>query len=126
MQVDQSCGTFDRRWWLIEPNVASPPNTQHLQIYSPVAFYLLLVSLTELPNFFFGKLTIGDVYVFFGDVDVVEQVIPHKVIVTLDVVLGDRVVLVQVKGHHILEGYLSLLTHLYQLLIHLHWRAPCS
>lgn len=105
--------------------MASPSDAQHLQIYSSVAFYFFLISFTELSDLFLGEFAIWDVNVFFGNIDVVEQVLSHEVVVALNIILGDRVVLVQVKGHHILEGYLSLLAHSHQLLIYFHWRAPC-
>lgn len=55
----------------------------------------------------------------------IEEVFSHVVIVTLFIVLGDGVVLIQVERDHILERNLTSLAHFYELLVHLQGRAPC-
>ena len=61
--------------------------------------------------------TIEDVHILSGDVDVVEEVIVHKVPVALVVFTGQADILVHIEGNNILKGYFASLILLNQALV---------
>ena len=74
--------------------MACPSNAQYLQIDTTVVFYFFLIVFAELRNLLSWKLPIRNVDILWGDVHMVEQVLPHVVIVTLLVIFGYGIVLI--------------------------------
>ena len=73
-----------------------------------------------------GGITIEDVYVLLLDVDVAEEVLPHKGVVALGMILGDTYVLIHVEGDDVLEGYTPGLMSSHQGTIHAEGRGACG
>ena len=94
-----------------ESNTQSDRVTQHrgAHVAVPVFFDGLLVSFTLQVEI--RRIPVQNVDVGRHDVDVLEEVGPHKVVVALWVVFGDPDVLVHVERHHVLEGEFSGLVH---------------
>lgn len=67
---------------------------------------------------------IQNVGVFWADVNVLEEVVPHEGMVTLRVVSRKAHVLIHVESLHIFEGQVSILTVLNELLVATNWGAP--
>lgn len=124
MEVYQSGDAVDRRGRLIEADMSSPSDSEDLQVDASIELNLLLVVLAELYDRFPRDLAVGDVDVLSRDIDVVEQVQIHVVVVGLGVVALDRIVLVQIEGHYVLETELASLVHLHQLAVNCNWCAP--
>lgn len=81
MQVDEPGDGFLRGWGLVESNMSCSADAQDLQINPSIAINFLLIVLTVLCYFFSGHLTIWNVDIFLRDVDVIEKVVAHVVIV---------------------------------------------
>ena len=61
---------------------------------------------------------VEDVDVLRKDVDVLEEVVPHEVVVTLRMVAGQTHILVHVERFHVLERNAPLAVKFNQLLVH--------
>ena len=103
MKVDEPSGAFDGRWGLVEADMPSPTDAEYLQVDSPITLYLFLVILAVGGDLIPVDFSVRDICVLERDVDVVEEVVFHVVIVALWVFTGNRVVLIEVEGDHVLE-----------------------
>lgn len=63
----------------------------------------ILIGIAETLDAILFNSAIWNVNVFSRDVNVIEESITHKVIITLFVIFLDRIVFIQVEGNHILE-----------------------
>ena len=88
-----------------------------MYIDSSIAFYFIFVIGTEFGHFVSGDLSVWNVNVFFGNVDVVEEVRLHVIVVGFDVVVLDWIVLIQVKCHYVFERKLFFFMHSDQLFV---------
>lgn len=89
--------------------MASPTNTQDLNIDTSIGLDLLLVGITKLSDILSCYFSIRDVDVLWGDVNVLEEIVVHVVVVGVGVGGLDGVVFVQVESHHILKTELPTL-----------------
>ena len=64
--------------------------------------------------------------VFFFDVDVVKEILPHEAHITLLRVGFHRVIFIEVEGDHIFETEPFLFVHAHQFLVHLNRRGAGS
>lgn len=94
MEIHQAGDTVDRRRRLIEPDMSSPSNTQYLDIDSSISFDLFLIISTKLDHILSLDFSIRNVNIFFGYVDVIEEVIVHVVVVGLGVIILDGIVFI--------------------------------
>ena len=70
---------------LIEANVSRAANSQKLKIKSANGFDLGFVSDAKRLYFFLRKGTIGDIYLICRYIDMVKQMLVHKVVIALHV-----------------------------------------
>ena len=124
VEVDQASDTVNGRGRLVESNVTSAANAQNLNIDSSIRFDLVLIVRTKLDHTLSADLPIGNVDVFAGNVDVVEEVVIHVVIVRLGVVVPDGIVLVQVESDHLLKTQLAVFVQTHQLPVNSDGSAP--
>jgi len=68
---------------------------------------------------------VEDVHILRKDVDVLEEVVPHEIVVALRMVAGQPHVLVHVERLDVLERNSALAMKLDQFLVHSQRRAPC-
>ena len=102
--------------WFVESDVAVGTNTAHEQVNSSCCLYGFLIVLTFCLQIL--GIAIEDMDILFLDVDMAEEVVPHKAMVALGVFLGKVHVLVHVERNHVLEGDLASLIQGYQLAVH--------
>jgi hypothetical protein len=105
--------------------VSSSPDSQYLDIYPSVRLHFLLVIPAVLYHVFSLDLAIRNIDILFRDINVVEEVMVHIIVVGLCVVVLDGIVLVQIESYHILEAELAILMHEDELFIHPNWSTPC-
>jgi hypothetical protein len=74
--------------------VSGSSNSKNLKVNSSVTLDFLFIVFTKLGNFTFGNLTIRDIDVLREDIYMIEQIVPHIVIVTFDIVLCDGVIFI--------------------------------
>ena len=117
MKIDQPCDTLDGGRRLVEANMSRPPNAKQLDVDSSEGIDFFLVLETELGHIFSGNFSIWNIDVFPGDINMVEKVEVHVVVVGFRVIIGNWEILVQIEGHHILEAQTFFLVHPDQLLI---------
>ena len=63
-------------------------------------------------------IAVKDVHVFFGTVDMVEQIAVHKRVVAFGMLNGQAHVFVHIERNNVLKRYPTLLACLYQSLVH--------
>ena len=91
--------------WLIEGNMAVGANAAHEQVDTACCLNGFLVILALCLQIL--GIAIKDMDILFLDVDVAEEVVPHKRVVALGVFLGEVHILVHVERNDILELYLT-------------------
>lgn len=94
MEINQTSDTIDGRRRLVKTYMSSPANTQYLNIDSPIGFDLFLIIGAKLHHILSDYFSIRNVNVFFGYVDVIEEIVVHVIVVWLRVIIFDRVVLI--------------------------------
>jgi hypothetical protein len=99
VQEDQVGPGLSRGPGLVEPDVPAPSDPQELEVDAPGAPDRLLVGLAIPIQVVAGDGAVGDVDVLRGNVDVLEEVLPHETDVAVGAVRLHGVVLVQVEGH---------------------------
>ncbi len=67
--------------------------------------------------------SVQDVYIFAGDVDVAEKVVPHEAVIALRMVLRQPHIFVHVESHHILKRHFPFFVQLYKASVHAQRRA---
>src|SRR5690606_17706847 len=103
-----------RRSWLVETDVPRTAYPQHLDVDPAEAGDLLFIVAAESGNTLLRQRAVGDVDLFFGYVDMVEQVLAHEPDVALQRVRLHRIVFVEVEGVNVFEAE-ALVVHLHQL-----------
>lgn len=126
VQINQPGDTVYRRRRFIKPNVPSSSNAQNLQVDSSIGLDFLFIVGTELDDSRSFDLAVRNIDVFLGDVNMIEEVVVHVVIVGFWVVFLDGVVFIQVEGNYVLETHLSIAIHADELTINSQWSITCS
>ena len=108
---------------LVECDVPVRAYSTHEQVNTAIACDLCFVFSAFL--FGVGCVSVQDIYVFWKDVDLVEEVGPHEGVVALFMVAWNATVFVHVECHDIAEGYFTFLIKLDQVSVHAKWRASC-
>lgn len=85
------------------------PNTKDLKVNSSELFDFLFIIPTELGDLASLNLSVRDVDVFSGDVDVIEEVVVHVIVVGLGVGPFDGVVLIEVERYDVFKTDFSIL-----------------
>jgi hypothetical protein len=62
--------------------------------------------------------TVEDVYVLRTDIDVREEVLPHKGVVALRVILWNTYILIHIEGHYVTEAHFTLLVEFDEVAVH--------
>ena len=65
-----------------------------------------------------GSVAVEDIHVLDRDVDVAEEIVPHKAVIALGVVDREAHILVHVESNDIAERHFTFLIKLYQTAIH--------
>ncbi len=94
MKIHQTSNAIDRRRRFIEAYVTSPADPQDLNINTSILFDLFLIISTKLYYIFSFDFSIRNIDVFLGDVNVIEEMMVHVVVVGLRVIIFDRIVFV--------------------------------
>jgi len=97
--------------------VSSSTHTEDLNVDSSIREYFFLIVRTEIDDFSSIDLSVRNVDVFFGNIDVIKKMVVHVVVVRLFIVFLNRIVLIEVECHHILETKLTLFVKSYQFTI---------
>ena len=105
----------ERRERLVERDVTVVTYATHKQVDTACCLDLSLV-LSAL-TLQILSVTVQNVYILGVDVNVLEEVVPHKRVVALGVLLGQVAVLVHIERDHVLERNLTSLVHCDQLLV---------
>ena len=105
----------ERRAWLVESDVAVRADAQHLQVNSACLLDALLVPAAVLLNVI--RHAVRHVHPTGIDVDVLEQILPHEVVVALIVFRRQTHVLVQVERGDLGEIQTLFLVHPDQLFV---------
>ena len=102
--------------WLVEGNVAIRANATHEQVDAACGFNGFLVVLALFLQIL--GIAVKDMDILFLNVDVAEEVVPHKAMVALGMIFGEVHVLIHVERNDVLERYLASLVQGYQLSVH--------
>jgi hypothetical protein len=94
--------------------VSCPSDSQNLNIDASVRLDFLFVIFTKFGDLIPFDLSVRNVDVFFQNIDVAEQILPHVVVVRLRVIVADWVVLVKIESDYIFEGEAFLFVEPYQ------------
>jgi len=86
------------------------------KVNSAVALYFFLIPCAF--GFRIFGVSVEDVYIFTGYVDMAEKVCLHECVVALFMVAGYSTVLVHVESNHILEADFTLFAQLDQIAVH--------
>ena len=100
---------------LVEGDVTVNAATAHEEIDSAVRRDLFLVTSALCLEIL--SHTVKNVDILCGNVYMIEEVVVHEVPVALVVILGKTNVFVHIEGNYVLEGNLTLLIHLDELLV---------
>ena len=65
-----------------------------------------------------GSVAVEDIHILFADVDMREEVVPHKTMVTLGVVFGQADILVHIECYHVAERHFARAVEFYQMAVH--------
>ena len=65
-----------------------------------------------------GGVAVEDMDVLWLDIDIAEEIGPHKGVVALTVFFRQADVLVHIEGDNVLEGYLAFFVHADEFLVH--------
>ena len=102
--------------WLVEGNMTVGADAAHKEVDAACGHNGLLIILAFLLEVL--GIAVEDVDVLFLDVDVAEEVVPHKRVVTLGMILGEVHILVHVERDDVLEGHLAGLVQGNQFPVH--------
>ncbi len=87
VEVNEPSAAVDGRRRFVESDVAGPSNTQDLNVDSTKRLDFLFVIFTELSYLSSFDFSIWNVDVLFGNVDMLEEVVPHVEIIWFGVVV---------------------------------------
>ena len=102
--------------WLVEGDMAIGANAAHEQVDTACCLYGLLVVLALCLQVL--GIAVKDMDILFLNVDVAEEVVPHKAMVALGMIFGEVHILVHVERDDVLERYLASLVQGNQLAVH--------
>ena len=100
------CARCKRRAGLVERDVAVRTDATHEQFDAAVALDFGFKTLAFRSNI--GSITIQDIHILGQDVDVAEEIVPHKGVVALGVVARYAAVFIHVECNHMTERNLPL------------------
>ena len=116
---------FLRTSGFVEGNVASSANSQQLEIDTSAFLYFLLEFKALRFHFLFLAVSSWNVDVLSLNIDVLEQLLLHVLVITVRRCLFHGEILVQIKGNTILKGYFSLPMPIDQDLVNKLRGRPC-
>jgi hypothetical protein len=122
VQRDQSGAALGRAARLVEAHMAGPADAQDLQVDATGLADRLLVPRAGLHDPGPRQRAVGDVDLGGGDVQMVEEVLPHEAVVALQGIGLDRPVLVEVEGRHRRERHALLAVQPHEFGIDAHGR----
>ena len=126
VQRDAPGERFAARSGFIETDVTRASDAQDLQVNAAHRINRLFVLPAMGEDLVRCDRALGDVDVFLGNVDVIEQLVCHEAAIAFRVVPLQAVVLIQVEGDDVLEAQALLLVQADQLAIKGHRGGPCG
>src|SRR5688572_2574112 len=90
---------------------------QNLQVNTASLFDLLFIILAMCLYTFFTDTPIGDMDISLVDINMVKKIYPHKTVITLQGIIGNRVIFVKIKCDNIFKTQLLLFVYTYQFSI---------
>lgn len=126
MKIDKPSDTLDRGWRFVETDVSRPADSQNLDVDASIWSDFLFITKAKIGDVSSLNFTIRDIDIFFGYIDVVEEIEVHVVIVGLRVLFRDGEVLIQVEGHNLFETQSFFFVHPDQLFVDAKRSAPCG
>ena len=115
VEINEPGATVDGRRWLVESDVSSPSNAKNLNINSAKRLDFLFIIFTELRHLSSFDFSVWNVDVLFGNVDMLEEIVPHVKIIWFRVVVQDGVIFIEIKSNHVLEWKSFFFVESYQL-----------
>ena len=106
--------------------MTSPTNSQYLNIDPSISLDLFLIIRTKLYHILSFYLSIWNVNVFFGYVDMIEEMVVHVVVVRLRVIIFDRIVFIKVECHHIFKTEIAVFVQTNEFSVDANGSAPCG
>ena len=126
VEVHEPCTAVDWWWRLIESNMSSPSNTKNLNVNTTIRLDFLFIVLTKFCHLASLDFPVRNVHVFFGNVNVVEEVVPHVKIIRFWILVQNRVILIQIESYDVFEWKSFLFVQSDQLSVNQQWSAPCG
>ena len=102
--------------WLVEGNMSIRTNATHEQVNTACILNSFLIVLALCLQIL--GIAIENMDIFFLNVDMAEEVVPHEAVVALGMILGEIHILVHVESNHVLERHLASLVQGDQLSVH--------
>lgn len=103
IKSDQSGLALDGTSRLVEADMSSSANTENLEVETSESGNLLFVVLAELVDLRLLQSTVRNIDIFLWNINMVEEMVFHVLIIALESCFGDWVVLIEVEGDHVLE-----------------------
>lgn len=103
IKSDQSGLALDGTSRLVEADMSSSANTENLEVETSESGNLLFVVLAELVDLRLLQSTVRNIDIFLWNINMVEEMVFHVLIIALESCFGDWVVLIEVEGDHVFE-----------------------
>lgn len=103
IKSDQSGLALDGTSRLVEADMSSSANTENLEVETSESGNLLFIVLAELVDLRLLQSTVRNIDIFLWNINMVEEMVFHVLIIALESCFGDWVVLIEVEGDHVLE-----------------------
>ena len=65
-----------------------------------------------------GSVSVEDIHIFARDVDVAEEIIPHKAVIAFGMIFGEADIFVHIECHHIAERHLAFFIEFDKAAVH--------
>ena len=101
---------------LVERNMSVNTATTEEEVNSAVGCDLVLIALALCLKILYHS--IENVYVLCGDIDVIKEIVVHKVPIALIVLLGKTEIFVHIERNYVLKRKLAVFVHLCKVLIY--------
>ena len=116
---DQPRSGVRSRTRFVKTNMSRTSNAQQLDVKPAHLFNMLFVITAIFVDALFRNGTVGDVYLFLRNVDMIEKVLIHESYITLQSIGLHGIVLIQVKGDDVLKGETFLMMHANKFIVYL-------
>lgn len=100
---------------LVEGDMSVGTHTAHEEVNTSVAVDFLLEAAAF--GLKVGGVAVEDVDVFAGNVDVVEEIVPHEAVVALRMVLGKTHIFIHIEGDDVAKRHIPFLVKLDELAV---------